>query len=112
MPGKAREGQGRTGKALKVPPWPSGKDMLKGHVEKQTNWELNMKSQWNQRRPGRIWKAMDARESQGGPGKDSEGQGGPGRPGKARKAREGQVWTGRPGKAREGGGLIRSLRAL
>jgi hypothetical protein len=85
--------------------------MLKGHVEKQTNWELNMKSQWNQRRPGRIWKAMDARESQGGPGKVREGQGRPGRPGKAREAREGQ---GRPGMDREakGGDLIRSLGAL
>ena len=54
---------------------------------------------------------MDARESQGGPGKVRKGQGRPGRPGKAREAREGQ---GRPGMDREakGGDLIRSLGAL
>jgi hypothetical protein len=42
---------------------------------------------------------MDARESQGGPGKAREareGQGGKGRQGKLGKAREGQVWTGKP----------------
>ena len=53
-----------------------------------------------------IWKAMDATESQGGPGKDREGQG---RPGKAREASKGK---GRPGEAREGGDLIKSLWAL